>query len=149
MTNKTGNAKTKLIWDDKYSVGVAMIDEQHKEFLNIIESLRDLKNRESFSDEEALVKVAQLSDYASYHFSTEEGILRTTGYEGLDEHIEAHNVFRKKAKDSVKEIRDKSKNKKEVIKGILDFTEKWLINHILKIDKKYTAFLEEKRYLLF
>jgi hemerythrin len=60
----------KFIWTNEYSVNVAEIDEQHEEFLNIIKSLLELENQEFFTDTEAAVKVAQLTDYATYHLST-------------------------------------------------------------------------------
>ena len=62
----------KFVWTKKYSVNVKEIDEQHKEFIKICNSLADLASSKSFTDEEALIKVMQLGDYIAYHFGTEE-----------------------------------------------------------------------------
>lgn len=136
--------KEKLTWTNKYSVNVAEIDEQHKEFFNILNSLFDLKNQESFTDEEAVMKVAQLADYASYHLETEEDLFLTTGYAETEEHINAHNLFREKAKDFINQIRDKNEDKKEVLREVVDFSGDWLMHHILITDKKYSKFFNEK-----
>jgi hemerythrin len=135
---------TKFVWKNEYSVNVAEIDEQHKEFLNIIKSLLDLESRESFTDEEALMKVAQLCDYASYHFSTEDELFAKTGFKDATEHIGIHDAFRKKAKDFVNEIRDKRKDKRETLKKVSEFNGDWMMHHILNMDKKYSEFFNEK-----
>lgn len=137
----------KFIWTKEYSVNVSEIDNQHKEFINIINDLFDLGEKESFTDEEALLKVSKLGDYAFYHLATEEDLFITTGYKDASGHIVAHNKFREKAKDFVNQIRDKNKDKKEVLEEIAKFTGDWLMNHILIVDKKYSEFFNEKGIL--
>jgi hemerythrin len=133
-----------FVWKDEYSVNVAEIDEQHKEFLNIIKSLLDLESRESFTDQEATEKVAQLCDYASYHLSTEDELFKKTGYEDTLNHVRAHDMFRQKAKDFITKIRDKNKDKREVLKEVSEFTGNWMLHHILNMDKKYSEFFNSK-----
>ncbi len=134
----------KFVWTNEYSVNVAEIDEQHKEFINIINSLLELEERESFTDEEALMKVSKLGDYAFYHLATEEDLFVKTGYKDAPEHVSVHDMFREKAKDFGDWIRDKNVDKKEVLKEIAEFTGDWLMKHILIMDKKYTEFFNEK-----
>jgi hemerythrin len=134
----------KLTWTNDYSVNVVEIDEQHKEFLNIIKSLLDLESQESFTDEEAIEKVAQLCDYASYHLSTEEELFIKTGYDDGGNHLHAHNMFRAKAKDFLRLIRDNNENKKEALKEVSDFAGNWMIHHILNMDKEYSEFFNKK-----
>lgn len=136
--------KNDFIWNNEYSVNVAEIDDQHKEFLNIIKGLLDLESKEFFTDEEAVMRVAQLCDYASYHLSTEDELFITTGYEDAPDHLKAHNIFRQKAKDFVNQIRDNGKDKRVVLKEVSDFTGNWMIHHILNMDKKYSEFFNEK-----
>ena len=45
----------KFVWTEKYSVNVAEIDEQHKEFINICNDLLTLAESETFTKEEALI----------------------------------------------------------------------------------------------
>ena len=134
----------KFIWTDKYSVDVTEIDEQHKEFISIINSLFDLMESTSFTDEEALIKVGQLGSYANYHLSTEEEFFITTGYKDAPVHIKVHDKFREKAKDLINQIRDKNIDKKVVLKEVAEFAGNWLMQHILIMDKKYSSFFNEK-----
>lgn len=134
----------RFVWTNEYSVNVAEIDEQHKEFIKIINDLFDLRDSTSFTEEEALMKVGQLGDYASYHLSTEEELFLTTNYEDAQEHTNVHNKFREKAKDFISQIRDINKDKKMVLEEIADFAGNWLMHHILIMDKKYSKFFNKK-----
>ena len=134
----------RFVWTKEYSVNVAKIDEQHKEFINIVNSLLDLGENESFTDEKALVKAGQLGSYAHYHLSTEEELFIETGYKDAQEHTAVHNKFREQAKGFINQIRDKNKDKKVVIKEVAEFAGNWLMQHILIMDKRYSEFFNEK-----
>jgi len=133
----------RFVWTTKYSVNVAEIDEQHKEFIKIVNSLLDLGESEFFTDEEALVKVGQLGSYALYHLSTEEDLFIKTKYKDAIPHIEAHNKFREQAMNFENQIREEDKDKKTVLKDAAHFAGSWLLNHILVVDKKYSEFFNE------
>jgi hemerythrin len=133
----------RFVWTQEYSVNVAEIDEQHKEFIRICNSLLDLVESDSFTEEEALVRVGELGSYAFYHLSAEEEDFLITKYPDAQEHIIIHNIFREKAKDFDNQIRDKNKDKKIVLKEIAEFTGEWLMKHILIMDKKYTKCFNE------
>lgn len=134
----------RFVWTNEYSVNVAEIDEQHKEFFNIANSLLNLADSTSFTDDEALIKVGQLGNYAFYHLSTEEDFFIQTGYKDAPEHTDAHNKFREKSKDFENKIRNKGVDKKAILKEVAEFAGDWLMRHILVMDKKYSEFFNEK-----
>jgi hemerythrin-like metal-binding protein len=133
----------KILWSQEYSVNVADLDAQHKEWINICNNLIDLAGSDSFTKEEALMRVARLGDYAHYHFSTEEKLFDETKYPDAVAHVEAHNQFRKKAESFIDQIRDENIDAKETIKEIAEFTIDWLLKHILVVDKKYSEFFNQ------
>ena len=133
----------KFVWTDEYSVGVVEIDEQHKKFLDICNSLLELEEGESFTSEEALEKVEELSHYAVYHLSTEERDFEIAKYPGALEHIGVHDKFRIKVKYFENQIKDPTQDKKAILKEMAEFTGGWLMNHILKMDKKYSECFHE------
>ena len=58
-------------------------------------------------------------------------------YSGLDAQRRAHNAFIEKLVDiDFAELENIDDNQQEYLQGILDFLAKWLINHILKMDKQ-------------
>jgi hemerythrin len=59
-------------WNDKFSVGIPEIDEQHKKLFEIISTVFDgIAER----NDRELLKTAfdKILDYTKYHFATEEG----------------------------------------------------------------------------
>ena len=134
----------RYIWTNEYSVGVVGIDEQHKEFLSIVNNILDLEESESLSDKEIFSIVDKLSNYGSYHLSTEEFLFEKTHFEYAHEHIVAHDEFRKRVKIFAEKIKIGGIDKKLILKELADFSGNWLMQHILIMDKKYSKLFIEK-----
>ncbi|MGR3304173.1 MAG: bacteriohemerythrin [Candidatus Scalindua sp.] len=58
-------------YDDKYSEGISMIDEEHKEFMAIINKVTIAKQG-NYSQEKAKEILNELVKFAKEHFKTEE-----------------------------------------------------------------------------
>lgn len=123
-----------LRWQEDYSVRVKEIDEQHKKLVVLINkfynAFYDHKHKEVI--EEVL---SELTDYTRYHFSTEEKYFRQFNYSDTLIHIKEHQQFIEKIKTFTveKEISASTTTFK-----LMAFLQNWLINHILKSDKKYS-----------
>jgi hemerythrin len=128
----------KIVWTEKYSVNVVEIDEQHKQFIEICNELLNLAEDVTFTEEEALMKVMKLGNYALYHLGTEEELFIKTKYPDASAHVAVHNEFRKKAQDYIEQVRNKKVDTKQIIKEVADFSGEWLLDHILIVDKKYS-----------
>ncbi|GAH38184.1 unnamed protein product, partial [marine sediment metagenome] len=62
---------TNIEWDDKFSVGITLIDEQHKMLMQRLNDLSKAIERNQSIGE--IVRVLGfLIDYTNFHFSTEE-----------------------------------------------------------------------------
>jgi hemerythrin-like metal-binding protein len=125
---------TNLIWNDSYTVGVQEIDDQHKKLFSIINSRFDLmKNAEN--DEKLKAVLKELSDYASYHFSTEEKYFQQFQYEKSQIHISQHDAY----KDTMQtySVKLNSENKLIVAYELMDFLVSWWINHVTGADQEY------------
>lgn len=127
-------------WEEKYSVGIESIDEQHKELIDMINSLHTAMH-EGKANTSIEVILDALVDYTKTHFKDEEDLFRKYAYPHLEEHILEHNKFI----DTVGTFVQDFKNKKIGLSvKILDFLSDWLKDHILLSDKKYSSFLVEK-----
>ncbi len=120
-----------IVWEDRYSIGVAKIDEQHKTlfgFLNsYYESLATGKSAEMIS-----LTLRNLIDYASYHFKDEEEWMSIIpGYDSHD-HLEQHDDFISK----VLELQSLNALGKNISFELFDFMKEWILNHILISDLK-------------
>lgn len=123
-----------LTWGDQYSLGISIIDKQHQQFVaalnELIGSIGSLKkNNETI---EAVFK--KITDYARYHFDTEEKYFLEFNYAGAEEHVGEHIKF----KQRLIELKEQYlKDEVQATFSLADYLEDWLINHLNKLDKKY------------
>jgi hemerythrin len=129
----------KLEWEDKYSVGVEELDNQHKRMFAVINELLDSINTNSTEEHlgniiEALIK------YKMFHFETEEKYFKEFNYDGATEHIQKHKEFN----DKLNQLKEKYPEYSiEFAFELVDFLEDWLINHLMIIDQKYIKCFHE------
>lgn len=125
--------KQQLEWDEKYSVEVAEIDNQHKKMFATINELIGAINSNSAAEHlDGIIK--QLLEYKEYHFATEEKYFKEFGYEGAEEHIAKHLMFGEK----LASIQEKCAGNTLMLSfELVDFLEDWLIEHLMTFDQKY------------
>ncbi len=76
-------------WKKKYSVGVRLIDTDHKNLFEIINTLHDGIQR-GLSTSQIGIAIAGLARYVDEHFEREEDLMREYCYPGLPKHQESH-----------------------------------------------------------
>jgi hemerythrin len=132
-----------FVWTEEYSVGVAEFDEQHKHFFDICNDLFELANGTSFSKDAVLIKISQMGSYANYHLYAEEELFAKIKYPGVAEHVQEHDMFRTSVLDFVNRSRDGSTDLQKLSREVSEFAARWLFDHILFMDKKYSKFFNE------
>ncbi len=131
-------------WKDNFSCNVESIDNQHKKLFELgakMYSIHSLKDGFDHYDE-IMEVLYELKDYTIYHFKYEEDLLRKNGYKGLEKHINEHEKFIDKLVNLDNEDIDESQKKATM--DIIVFISNWIENHILKTDKNYSEFLNNK-----
>lgn len=129
----------KFNWIIDYSVYVKEIDEQHRHFLDIANSIFDLLDSEGISLDDLLVRINKLGDYIFYHFVTEEEYFKKFNYEDTESHIKEHNFFRGKVNEFIEEFKKDNVDLKKTAEEMAEFSGNWLIKHILATDKDYIS----------
>lgn len=124
-------------WKNTYSIGISIIDEQHKKLLEILNELYDA-HQMGASKEIVNSSLQKLAEYTDYHFDAEENMLQENNYPDLDDHIMEHNIFKQKISGFMREAQNG--NLLLSIKTI-DYLKDWTINHILGTDKEYSDYL--------
>lgn len=127
-------------WDDKYSIEIPEIDEQHKRLFDLIAKVFEVAGKkEDFSKVEEIF--AELEKYVVYHFGVEEKIMTQCKYPDL----EAHKVEHKKFVAKVLEEKERAINSKKLSFELMGFLNNWLIHHIQKSDKEYAKFFIKQK----
>jgi hemerythrin len=127
-------------WNEKYSVAIKSIDNQHKKLFEIINKLHGAMIA---GQSKAILKkvIVELSDYATDHFSTEENLMKNYSYPEYIIHKSEHDKFILK----LVELKNKlGKSSTLTAVDMLTFLKNWLIQHVKGTDKKYSALLVEK-----
>jgi hemerythrin len=120
-------------WDDKYSVGISRIDDEHKQFIDIINQA--IATKEHNDDPEELKKVLHsITMYAISHFATEESYMIQFNYPEYQYHKEEHHDFSKKVIEYCDRINDGGS---QLSNMILEYLKRWLVNHIQVTDQRY------------
>ena len=116
-------------WKKEYELGISEIDDQHRELLRMISQLDSgLEQGEIFE------LLDGLTDYAGYHFSTEEGLMVEAKYSGYEAHLLEHHGFVERVREFVK---DAESDPEAVLPKLSAFLFNWLINHIQHVDRAY------------
>lgn len=122
-----------IAWSDKYSVGMQIIDTQHKKLFELINQLYEAMTQGKSKD--VLGKILkELIDYAAYHFKTEEDLFRKYSYGDKVNHVKTHEDLKQKVLDFNNKFNSGQTN---ISIEILNFLKDWIDKHILLIDKKY------------
>lgn len=129
-----------IAWDEKYSVNIQVIDEQHKKIIEVLGKLFDEMGKKK-SREVLKAILDQMIWYAGEHFATEEIFMKQYRFPGFEEHKKEHEAFKEKVAGFQ---RDFVAGKEALSMNMVQFLTDWLDHHILEIDKQYGPFLNEK-----
>ena len=105
-------------------------DAQHQVLFEILDLLK-----EPTADRQVLCR---LDDYTDYHFALEEQYMLELDYPGREEHIQAHQRFRKEISQLLQGTDEPDAVFREII---ATFLTEWLTRHVFGIDKELEAFI--------
>ena len=126
-------------WDDSLSVGHALIDQDHKVLVAIINKLSDARDKDCGKEIVADI-LSDLSDYIGYHFEHEEQVMRRFNYKYAPEHVHEHAELIKGLDMLVYEF---ERSVETVDADTLEFLKHWLVEHIKGCDHKLALFLRK------
>ena len=132
------------VWDPSFSVGIEIIDNQHK---RIIEYINELGVASQYGDQQKVYNVLLgLIDYTISHFSFEESLQEQAGYPMLEPHKKVHQAFIRR----IEFFKERYEGGEDVTKQLMSELQIWLINHIQHDDSDYTddvkAMLDKKKH---
>ncbi len=129
-----------FIWNDGLDIGVAQINEDHKNLIRIANDFL-MACYDGHGSQAIVETMDELFVYTFYHFGREEALMAEHHYPALGEHHELHAVFIR----WVTEMRDKVAGEEDKLSiDVLQFLEDWLVRHISIEDKKIARFLMEE-----
>ena len=88
-------------WDDKFSVGVAAVDHEHRELIALVNEAHD-RLMYTGKDNEAMDLLGEIFVRISAHFALEEQFMRVKNYDFYD----AHKADHERLLDEIRDIMD-------------------------------------------
>ena len=132
----------KLAWNDSLSIGIDLIDEQHKTWIDRYNALST-----AFAENGAQRQIADtlgfLVDYTNFHLATEEKHMTAHKYPGLAEHVQRHQELRTTLNDLVRDFEEDGPTQ-GLADAVNTFLGNWLIRHIQQVDQKFGAFVKDQ-----
>lgn len=125
--------------DERNSIGIALIDNQHKELILILQQTNDLQHTSEERKKNLPVIIEKLIYYSQYHFSFEEEHMSKNAYPLIKEQQDLHRKFINRI---IKIAGEFKSGMVDLTDEIILFLKNWIIEHILTEDKKYKEYLE-------
>ncbi len=126
-------------WDDKYCVGISIIDEDHKKFIDTINKAIIVKENNEHPEGVKVVLMG-MTNYVLTNFKTEETYMIEFNYPEYQYHKEEHHDF---ATKTIAYLDKVNNGNYQIANEILEYLKWWLINHIQDTDKKYVDCFKE------
>ncbi len=129
-----------VVWKEEYNTGEPEVDKQHKILFQYLDDLEAHMKIGDVSDRYIKMLLDNLGIFTRSHFCYEEICMRRSKCPIAEKNkkihgnlLEAYRKYRERF-----EIEGVSE---DLVQGLHDFLESWLVNHILKIDTQLRACL--------
>ena len=130
-----------MTWTDKLSVGVGVIDEDHKKLVGMLNELYDAMQAGQGKD--SLGRILNgLVQYTKFHFAREEKFFAQTGYPAAVPHKQEHDALTRQVIDVQQKYAAGATATLSL--DVMQFLRNWLVNHIQGSDQKYRPHLNAK-----
>jgi hemerythrin len=126
-------------WEDRYSVGISLIDDQHKELVRLTNELYQGCLAGNGEAEEFFFKTIRgVLEYTKFHFSAEEKLMENVKYPNYAEHKKQHEDFVIQLLNEVKSFQE---GKKFVPNNFVRYLKDWILSHIALMDTSYAKYI--------
>jgi len=130
-----------VTWSNSYSMGVKLVDDQHKGLLNFVNDLFNHATGDEYEEREYFKSVIQQAvKYIKEHFMTEEKLMTATKFPGYMEHKKIHDEF---TMTVLKSVKDFEAGKRLVLEKFAYFLKDWVLTHVAVMDVKYADYFRK------
>ncbi len=123
-----------FVWSEIFETDVSLVDEQHHKLVDLINQFGGLLARNQLQADDILAVLKELLDYAEYHFTEEEALMRSAQIDArhFEFHVESHTDFLLEVKTLYQSF---TAENRDSASQLLEFLIHWLAYHILGVDQ--------------
>lgn len=128
-----------LTWNNRYNIGIDVIDREHKKLFRILDKLLDFGQQEEKSQWVCQEAIKYFKDHALQHFQDEEEYMASIGYGGFEMHKRIHDSFRTITLPALERELEQTNYSENSVNHFLGVCAGWLIGHTLTEDQAITS----------
>ena len=122
-----------MVWQDRYNIGVEVIDREHQRLFRIINRLLAYEqDKGPWACQEG---IKYFKAHAVKHFDEEEAYMASIGYPGLETHRKIHQGFRNGTLPALERELIETNYSPDAVEHFLGVCSGWLIGHTLTEDQ--------------
>ena len=133
-----------FIWQDRFNIGVEVIDREHRKLFGIMNRLLTFSEKESKRQWVCEEGVKYFKDHAMKHFAEEEVYMASIHYSGFETHRKLHDTFRQKTLPELEKELTQTGYSQDAVNHFLGVCAGWLIGHTLTEDHAIVGKTESK-----
>lgn len=126
--------ENQLVWEERFNIGVDVIDKEHKKLFKIINKLFAFGEDEEKSQWVCKEGIKYFKDHAVKHFADEEAYMEDIHYNGLKVHKRIHEDFREKTLPALEKELEQTDYDPDAVSHFLGVCTGWLLGHTLTED---------------
>lgn len=130
-----------LVWLPAYSVGVELLDRQHRRRLELCQAVATITAQEEDFRSAILPSLEQMHQYAQEHFRTEETLLAEQQHPDMETQKRERQAYT----DALAEFIFSASLKSQGPQAVRQFSTGWWLQHILQSDMAYKALLADAK----
>ncbi len=123
-----------FIWQERFNIGVEVIDREHKKLFGIMNRLLTFSEKESKRQWVCEEGIKYFKDHAMKHFAEEEVYMASIHYPGFETHRKLHDTFRQKTLPELEKELTQTGYSQDAVNHFLGVCAGWLIGHTLTED---------------
>ena len=128
---------TLMKWEQRFSVGIKTADEQHKNLIELINTL-SIVMQDGESNDVVAMHLMNLIDSTDKHFKYEEQLFQLYDYPEAVEHKQQHDELLGQLRELYRRV---VAGTSMLSIEIMAFLKGWLIEHIVVDDQQYSEYL--------
>jgi hemerythrin len=130
-------------WEDAYSTGIELIDNQHKELISHTNMLyQACLSGENIAKPLFKETLSGMVEYVRFHFTAELELLNRVKYPDYQDHKSQHDLLIKKI---IAASNDYQAGTKFIATGFVRTLKNWIFGHIAVSDKNYAAYVADQK----
>jgi hemerythrin len=138
-----GNKIEIVKWSDVYVTGLAKVDAQHKDLIDLT---NELYQACMYGDDVLGIMfkevMSRMVEYVRLHFTTEMGILTKIKFPNIVEHKKQHDELVKNILNAAKEY---EAGKKYAANNFARVLKEWILSHIAIYDKEFALYFADQK----